>query len=83
LIQSSYVNGTGYASVLYPGDTSSKWAGFGGRNVDILQFTDKALIAGKSLDANAFRGTPDQLRQLLGDTSDDWQPVLDEIMGAS
>lgn len=66
LIQSSYVNGTGYASVLYPGDTSSMWNGFGGRNVDILQFTDKALIAGMSLDANAFRGTPDQLRELLG-----------------
>ena len=31
----------------------------------LLQFTDRALIAGKTLDANAFRGSPDQLRTLL------------------
>jgi hypothetical protein len=66
LIQSSYVDGTGYASVLYPGDDSIRWAAFGGRQPDVLQFTDRALIAGKSLDANAFRGSPDQLRTLLG-----------------
>ena len=65
LIQSSYVNGTGYASVLYPGDKSIRWAPYGGRQPDILQFTDKAQIAGKALDANAFRGSPDQLRTLL------------------
>ena len=64
LIQSSYVNGTGYASVLYPGDDSIRWAPFGGRQPDVLQFTDRALIAGKRLDANAFRGSPDQLRTL-------------------
>ena len=66
LIQSSYVDGTGDASVLYPGDDSIRWAAFGGRQPDVLQFTDRALIAGKSLDANAFRGSPDQLRTLLG-----------------
>lgn len=66
LIQSSYVNGTAYASVLYPGDDSPRWAAFGGKTPDILQFTDKALVAGKSLDANAFRGTLAQLKALLG-----------------
>ncbi len=66
LIQSSYVNGTGYASALYPGDASPRWAPFGGKTPDILQFTDKALVAGKTLDANAFRGTLDQLKALLG-----------------
>ena len=66
LIQSSYVSGTGFASVLYPGDGSIRWAAYGGRQPDILQFTDRALIAGKRLDANAFRGSPDQLRTLLG-----------------
>jgi murein DD-endopeptidase MepM/ murein hydrolase activator NlpD len=66
LVQSSYVNGTGYASVLYPGDGSIRWAAFGGRQPDVLQFTDRALIAGTSLDANAFRGSRDQLRTLLG-----------------
>jgi hypothetical protein len=68
LIQSSYVNGTGYASVLYPGDSSIRWAPYGGRQPDILQFTDRALISGKMMDANAFRGPPDQLRELLGVT---------------
>ena len=66
LIQSSYVVGTGYASVLYPGDDSIRWAPYGGRQPDVLQFTDRALITGKRLDANAFRGSPDQLRTLLG-----------------
>jgi len=82
LIQSSYVNGTGYASVLYPGDDSIRWAPFGGCQPDILQFTDRALIAGKVLDANAFRGSPDQLGTLLGLTreGDDekagWHPAF-------
>ena len=81
LIQSSYVEGTGYASVLYPGNDSIRWAAYGGRQPDILQFTDRALIAGKSLDANAFRGSPDQLRTLLtvGGDEDEmagWNPEL-------
>lgn len=66
LIQSSYVNGTGYASVLYPGDDSLLWAGFGGKCVDILQFTDRASVAGKQLNADAFRGGIDELAALLG-----------------
>lgn len=66
LIASSYISGTGFASALYPGDHSDSWAAYGGRIPDLLQFTSQALIAGKQLDANAFRGTPEQLRTLLG-----------------
>ncbi|WP_082945094.1 glycoside hydrolase family 25 protein [Mycobacterium sp. 852013-50091_SCH5140682] len=65
LIRSEYVSGSGYASVLYPGNTWAMWGAYGGRTPDILQFTDRALVAGKSVDANAFRGTPAQLRALL------------------
>lgn len=65
LIQSSYVTGTGYASVLYPGDDNSRWAPFGGKAPDILQFTSQAQVAGKILDANAFRGTVEDLNALL------------------
>ncbi|SKF91352.1 GH25 family lysozyme [Mycobacteroides abscessus] len=65
LIQSSYVTGTGYASVLYPGDDNSRWAPFGGKAPDILQFTSQAQVAGKILDANAFRGTVEDLTALL------------------
>ncbi|WP_019932357.1 glycoside hydrolase family 25 protein [Nocardia sp. BMG111209] len=65
LIQSSYVAGSGPASALYPGDGTTFWNGFGGRAVDILQFTDQAWVAGHSVDANAFAGSFDRLQALL------------------
>lgn len=51
--------------MLYPGDDNSRWAPFGGKAPDILQFTSQAQVAGKILDANAFRGTVDDLKALL------------------
>lgn len=66
LIQSSYVGGTGFAVDMYPGDATSYWNGFGGKAVDLLQFTDAAQVAGHTVDANAFRGSVDDLRRLLG-----------------
>lgn len=67
LIQSSYVGGKGgAASAMYPGDNSSYWKGFGGKQVDILQFTDAARIAGMNLDCNAYRGSKAQLAGALG-----------------
>lgn len=79
LISSEYVNGSGYASVLYPGNNSSFWKAYGGRTPDVLQFTDRALVAGKSVDANAFRGTPDQLNALLGGQTGDDELANPEI----
>lgn len=76
LIQSSYVNGTGFAAQLYPGDNSPYWNGFGGKDVDILQFTDAAQVAGHTVDANAFRGSIDDLRHLLGLTPTTTRGVL-------
>jgi GH25 family lysozyme M1 (1,4-beta-N-acetylmuramidase) len=81
LIQSSYVNGTGYASALYPGDGSDRWAPFGNRQPIILQFTDKASVAGLKVDANAFRGTPDQMREGLGQGS--WTPPMNQLVGGN
>lgn len=66
LIQSSYVGGSGYAAALYPGDDSPMWAGFGGAEVQLLQFTDAAQVAGYRVDANAFRGSRSELAALLG-----------------
>lgn len=66
LIQSSYVSGSGAAAELYPGDGGGAWNAFGGKAVDLLQFTDQARVAGKLVDANAFKGTFEQLRALLG-----------------
>lgn len=57
LWSSKYVNGRGYAFNLYPGDTSNYWDGYGGNAVELLQYTNAALVAGYELDANAFRGT--------------------------
>jgi lysozyme len=65
LVASDYVAGTGYASALYPGDDSDLWAGYGGVEPAILQFTDAALVAGQLVDADAYVGTADELEQLL------------------
>lgn len=45
------------------------WNGYGGLDVAVLQFTSSARIAGRApLDANAYRGTIEQLATLLGYT---------------
>lgn len=45
------------------------WIGYGGLDVAVLQFTSSARIAGhQPLDANAYRGTRDQLAALLSNT---------------
>jgi GH25 family lysozyme M1 (1,4-beta-N-acetylmuramidase) len=44
----------------------SYWAGYGGLNVAVLQFTSSASVGGRSpIDANAFRGTRAELAALL------------------
>lgn len=62
---SSYVSGTGYASVLYEGVTPRFWAAYGGLPVAVLQFTDHALIAGQRIDADAYLGTRDDFTKLI------------------
>lgn len=63
---SSYVNGVGTASDLYPGDASGRWGIYSGQVPAILQFTSSATIAGQTTcDANAYRGTLAQLTALL------------------
>lgn len=77
---SSYVTGSGSAQKLYPGDGSSKWAAYSGQTPLILQFTSSATIAGQTTcDANAFRGTLDQLRAKLapGWTDDEAMAFID------
>lgn len=68
LVSSAYPGGTGYASVIYAnagGDSGEGWNPYGGVTPTCWQFTDQALIAGLSMDCNAFKGTPDQLAQLF------------------
>lgn len=63
---SHYVTGSGSASALYPGDGSSRWDSYSGQTPAILQFTSSATAVGQTTcDANAYRGTLDQLTALL------------------
>jgi len=68
LVSSSWVSGTGYASVLYPGPTWAGWDSYGGATPVICQFTNSAQVAGMTCDADAFQGTLSQLQTLLGIT---------------
>lgn len=56
------------------------WTGYGGLDVAVLQFTSSATIAGHApLDANAYRGTREQLAELLGYTQE--EPVENLVLG--
>jgi lysozyme len=72
LISSAYpTTANGYASDLYTnagGDAGEGWNSYGNGNPVVWQFTDAALVDGTTLDANAFKGTQDQLNTLLGVT---------------
>lgn len=90
LMASSYgADRPGYASVLYPGDHDGAWNGYGGLDVAILQFTQRAQVAGQQIDAWAYRGAPDQLAALFGvaapegggHMADIQQLILDQLVG--
>lgn len=55
----------GFASALYDRAGAGGWEGYGGLDVAVWQFTDRANVAGWSVDANAFRGSKDDLRALF------------------
>lgn len=69
LMDSNYGrNPTGAASTIYDADGRNSWRSYGGSDAVLLQFTDHAQVAGRTVDAWAFRGTRDQLSALLGGT---------------
>lgn len=62
----------GYASSLYygnGGDGGAGWAAYGGNSVKVWQFTDRANVAGRQIDANAFKGTEGDLAALFNGTT--------------
>lgn len=66
LWSSKYVNGSGGYKSLYPGDSASQWAAYGGKSPSVLQYSSSATIGGqKTCDANAFRGSLTELTKLL------------------
>jgi hypothetical protein len=85
LAASAYpISSAGYASVLYQeggGDSGEGWTPYGHGNPAIWQFSDCALIDGSTLDADAFRGSLDDLITLLqgGDMTPDQDTVLRDI----
>lgn len=80
---SHYVTGTGYASVLYPGDGFAGWAEFhtGAPPVEILQFSEQGQVAGQKVDVNAYRGTEQQLRGLFsGGATEPEEGIVGDIV---
>ncbi|MFI6368935.1 C39 family peptidase [Nocardia sp. NPDC050630] len=70
----------GYASAIYPGHDDIGWAPYGGVPVAIFQFSERGLVAGRSIDVDAFQGTPDQLRNLLTGGDIDMTPEQERML---
>jgi len=89
LWNADYVGGTAGFKALYPGDNwkpdhgswNGGWTSYSGQEPDLLQYTSKATIAGKTTcDASAFRGTLDQFKALIGgDMADLTEDNLNDI----
>src|SRR5699024_305874 len=56
---------SGYASEIYQRAGTQGWAGYGGLEVAMWQFTSTASVAGHQIDANIYRGTEQSLRALF------------------
>jgi hypothetical protein len=72
LVASAYPGGAGYASTIYEaggGDQGDGWQPYDGATPVIWQFTDSALVAGITVDADAFVGSVPDLLTLLGVTA--------------
>lgn len=65
LVASHYGSATGYASSIYTSVPNSWWSNYGNGQVAVLQFTDKASVAGQKIDANAYRGSLDEFRTMI------------------
>lgn len=79
LTSSSYYERNNYASTEYSdagGDTGPGWAAYGGVTPTFWQFSDGAQMAGFTADANAFRGTLDQLTAIFNGTATGFVPPV-------
>lgn len=72
-------NTPGDFRALYPGDSSSRWARYSGRTPAILQYSSKATIGRQpTCDANAFRGSVQDLARLIGRETDGMSMLFDD-----
>lgn len=82
LWSSKYVTGSGPFKTLYPGDTAAQWATYGGKKPAVLQYTSSATIGGQATcDANAYRGTLEQLKALVAPGWSDDVSQADVVAG--
>jgi hypothetical protein len=59
-------NPTGHYRELYPGDGSARWTAYSGKTPKILQYGARLTIGSQpTCDANAYRGSFDELRALI------------------
>jgi hypothetical protein len=65
LVQSSYVSGSDTPQRLYSKVPQSWWTGFGGAEIQLLQFSSQCQVAGFRVDINAFRGTKEELTRII------------------
>ncbi|WP_433658018.1 glycoside hydrolase family 25 protein [Nocardia sp. CA-128927] len=76
----------GDTAALYPGDTAPGWNDYGDNRVAVLQFTQRAIVAGRQIDAWAYRGTAAEFDALFGAESEipvmsDAQEVATQLFG--
>jgi GH25 family lysozyme M1 (1,4-beta-N-acetylmuramidase) len=74
LVNSRYSNATGTPASIYMsmgGDAGNGWPDFGGQNVLLWQFTNKGQMAGRPIDVSAFRGTSQELLELINGTPEE------------
>lgn len=64
---SSYVSAASApASVMYQSHDPAGWDFYGALGVEVLQFTDRAQVAGQLIDADHYLGTREQFAALIG-----------------
>lgn len=67
LWNANYTGASGHYREIYPGDNGVGWQSYSNRTPVFWQYSDNATIGNQpSCDANAFRGTLDQLLALTG-----------------
>ncbi|MGH3788930.1 MAG: glycoside hydrolase family 25 protein [Pseudonocardiaceae bacterium] len=54
------------ASMMYQSYAPAGWDSYGSLGVEVLQFTDRAQVAGRLIDANHYRGTRAEFAALIG-----------------
>lgn len=67
----------GTASANYARVPADFWDGYGTLNVELLQFSSAARVAGHTVDANAYKGSKEQLVDLFGSAS----PTVKQLGG--